>query len=185
MDLQALFRALRSLPNAQLSGLPKEELADLARSHVEQFPFLKRHPGFVQFLETCGGAFVGDPEDANNPAYAFATLFGVGDFALDGAPEVDPDGFYVFCVLELRDCSGLTGSSAEAGLVTCSFALDATASRTEGVYAEVHSVSGGLGVYRRFSSSFGEWLQAFLQARGRLLPFKETGELAARENTLR
>jgi hypothetical protein len=179
MDLQSQLQALRSLPNVRVSGLPKQQLAKLARSHIEQFPFLKRHPDFVQFLETCGGAHVGDPEDAKNPEYAFATLFGVGDFAIEGAPEVDPDGFYVFCVIELRESPYSTGQPADAGLVTCSFAFDSTDSRPEGVYAEVHPTSGKRGAYRRVCGSFSEWLQAFIRASGRLLPVGDSGELTS------
>ena len=88
MKLRSLFRELQLLPDAEFSEYPKRQLEQLVRAHVQQFPFLAKHPDFVQFLGEYGGGYVGDPESAVPSGFAFTTLFGVGEPDLGGVGDV-------------------------------------------------------------------------------------------------
>src|SRR5204863_7534283 len=52
----------------------------LVRQHLEQHPFLKKHPDFVEFLEQYAGARVFTLDGSPTPGFFHATIYGVGDW---------------------------------------------------------------------------------------------------------
>lgn len=169
-DLSVRVHALGELEGATVGRgpehprTPRIEYAQLLQAHLSEHPSLSRHSDFVEFLKLYAGAQVVDQGRQGNLGLLFATVYGLGEFSFaEEAPPVTSDGFYVFAVVEMRP------KKDEADVIA-SFAFDATGKRSNVVYAETHTSEEDDSPYRKYCSTFTEWLDHFVQANGRLLP---------------
>lgn len=148
---------------------PNSKYAVLLRQHLEQFPFLRDYPDYVEFLAAYAGARVYSPERMRDGSFLHATIYGIGnwEFAEECPPAVTPEGFFVFSVVEVQPPRGKEAATKDT---IVSYAFPARNNESRGVFVAVHALDGEVEPFRLFCSSFSEWLELFVRAKGWLLP---------------
>jgi hypothetical protein len=139
---------------------PHPSLDNEITAFLDQYPFLKRDQGYLDFLECYAGAWIMSDN-------LVIDIFGFTDVSshileLEG-PVVDTDGYLTICDGEFR-AKSLTEKDVTEQL-GCGF--DATGTRKWGLYRNRGYRSGELGIYW-YCETFLEWLEALVDAKGKL-----------------
>lgn len=138
---------------------PEPALATDVAKLLAQYPFLRRDPGYVAFLERYAGAVLWRDQDLLSLG-----LFGfhpeLSTHLVTGPGEIIEHGFFTFCDMVVpRDPDAPFGDSIGLG-----FGFDATQERRWGVYR----LWGG-GKADWYCDTFLEWLEQFIAKGGRLI----------------
>jgi hypothetical protein len=136
---------------------PDESNRACIASFIDNNPYLRRYPDYIEFLECYGGAVLDYPDD--HPVREFLLLFGFDDF-VHAADPVDSEGFYIFCT-----ATSLHNMSHDR---ECAFYFDATAKRPIGVYGQlVDCDKPNHGDREHYCPTFLEWLEELVDRKGR------------------
>jgi hypothetical protein len=167
MDIHSLMQNFTELGYAAVGRGPKHpespnlELQKEIDSFLEEYSFLRKDPGYIDFLEYYSGAMVDSPKEE-----LVIEIFGFLEeisFHLikDGGEVIDDDGFYVFCISVVRVGEGQDMENESIGLA---YRFDATGTQRWGVY---RSLEGGECEW--YCDSFLEWLEKLIDKKGLLL----------------
>ncbi len=164
-DLDELLARLGRVGELQLGRGPKhpsEPEPALATDVVQllaQYPFLRRDPGYVAFLERYAGAVLW-----RDPNLLSLELFGfhpeLSTHIVTGPGEIIEHGFFTFCDMVVPR----TPEAPFADPIGLGFGFDATQERRWGVYR----LWGG-GEADWYCDTFLEWLEKFIALDGRLI----------------
>ncbi len=140
---------------------PSPELQTEIDSFLEQYSFLLKYPGYIDFLEYYSGAMVDWPKGELVIAI-FGFLEEISFHLIkDGGEVIDDDGFYALCTSVVRVGEGQDMENESIGL---GYRFDATGARRWGVY---RSIEGGECEW--YCDSFLEWLEKLIDKKGLLL----------------
>jgi hypothetical protein len=183
MTIHEAVRKIATLPGAEVGhGFkhpddPDPGYAEYYQTHLQEHPFLKGYPDFLEFLETYSGCVVDQLDTEQVGEFLSATIFGLGPWSMEElAPAVDGQGFYCFSTVETGVRRQGKAAGSEPPDTVASFAFDATGQRPKGVYAQVHRLDETPPPLQVYCPTFSEWLRRFAEAGGRLLPFHEEAE---------
>ena len=157
-SLEALVTRLENLPSAEVGRgplhpiAPNTALADRLADVLHELPFLHRYEDYVNFLQLygAGGIF---PDFRFEP---FLGIYGIVPSITEsilepGVPVVDDDGYFVFAH---------SFSYVSTGFIYYAFSFDTHQDRSIGVYSKVRiDKRRPFGPYRRYCTSFREWLR--------------------------
>lgn len=136
------------------------------------YPFLRKDPSYVDFIECYAGASL----SWDNPAFMYQDLiidiYGFTwvistDFREHGEENwgdsfLDEQGFFIFSSLLIRTGNG---DDREKDFSSIVFAFDSTLNRKPGVYGRL----GVDGEWRWLYGSFLEWFDQIIEKKGRVL----------------
>lgn len=163
-ELDLLLARLESFGHLKLGdgpehpARPNRQLGPELARFLEQYPFVTRDDGYVQFLARYGGAVFWRDQDALSLG-----LFGFyPDLALHltkGPGDIIESGCLTFCDLVIPP----RGNPFAADALGLGFGFEATGTRPWGVYR-----LDGHGDAQWFCASFLGWLRRFADCEGRL-----------------
>ncbi|AFZ27880.1 hypothetical protein Cylst_5903 [Cylindrospermum stagnale PCC 7417] len=167
MDIHSLMQKFTELGYVTVGRGPKHpespslELQKEIDSFLEQYSFLRKDPGYIDFLEYYSGAMVDWPKGELVIAI-FGFLEEISFHLIkDGGEVIDDDGFYAFCTSVVRVGEGQDMENESIGL---GYTFDATGTRRWGVY---RSIEGGECEW--YCDSFLEWLEKLIDKNGLLV----------------
>ena len=167
MDIHSLMQNFTELGYVTVGRGPKHpespslELQKEIDSFLEQYSFLRKDRGYIDFLEYYSGAMVDWPQGELVIAI-FGFLEEISFHLIkDGGEVIDDDGFYAFCTSVVRVGEGQDIENESIGL---GYTFDATGTRRWGVYRSI-----GGGECEWYCDSFLEWLEKLIDKKGLLL----------------
>jgi hypothetical protein len=142
---------------------PNEELAQEIAHFLDTYTFLKKDQSYVDFLEIYAGLVLYRDDD-----FFCLGIFGFDEdvtlHLVEGEGElIDKEGILTFANLTLPSEEGEQSSD---NLIGISFGFDATQQRTWGIYRNIDEQPYH---WCWYCETFQEWLEKFVNCKGRLL----------------
>ena len=170
MDVHALVERFLRLPDATVGQGPRHptepvpELEAPINDFLEEYPFLCKDTGYVEFLKAYSGAYVLWPGDE-----LVIDIFGFSEVSSpvisEEYPVIDNEGYLTFCSVLYRVKPG----GGVENIQTLGFAFDATSQRRPGVYRQlVGRESGSPTKTEWYCETFLELFHELIDKQGRL-----------------
>jgi len=172
LDIHSLMQKFAELPNARVGQGPKRwpypnpTLQKEIDDFLEQYPFLRRDQGYVDFLENYAGASADSSEEETPSADELVVdLFGFNDgialhIVKDEGSIVSNKGFLCFCHTEVWN-----PELDPEFIVETNYLFDATEKRPSGIY-RANSLNPE--AVEWFGATFMEWLELLISKKGKL-----------------
>lgn len=175
MEIDSLMADLARIPGARIGRGPRHPsqpdatAGEKLREFLAEYPAVRTDPGYVEFLECYGGAYL-ENEDVSQ----IVDILGFTDastqmYEMDG-PIVDEDGFLLFaqCVYHIEVDGRLVDTQEY------DFAFDVTGGRESGVYGLFSARAVRDNRFEWHSDDFLSWLAQLVRTGGRF-PTPGTG----------
>jgi hypothetical protein len=171
MDIDELAERFTAIAGARLGRGPRHPrqpdsaLAEHINRFLDEYPFLRTDPGYVEFLEKYAGAYA-----ENEDVSTIVDILGFSEVSTEmiemEGPIINKEGYLIFaqCIYHIRDNGRLRDTQEH------DFAFDATGDRKPGVYRLFSAFSQLGNEFEWQYPGFTEWFADLVSHDGALEP---------------